>query len=336
MSPAIRFRLLEEGRWSGGGSVLLENAREAREAHEVLRGGPDAVPIMARNVPPLGRFPKGTFVAAPQNAWVWKPVSKGPKERTLVSGLRLGTRVTYARARAIIRISEAVPAAPASPTSEVLHNVLDRGFETALAEHNDRAAALGRDSFVCVGSNYSFRDLNVLVRAHAIYRAAGGSRRLVLVGPVGSGAAEKALHAELARTGGSVIRRPASTRAECLSALRSAHAAVCPARVEASPVGVLEAAALSPRVLLSDIPGHRGIVRSIGGSGEPVWFKEHDVTSLADQLAVLDDGSAHTWRSGIDTAGARQAARDGWGQQLADFLTGLADTFTSKGDKELA
>lgn len=332
----VRFRLLEDGRWSGGGSVLLENAREARERHPVLQGGPNAIPIMARNVPPMGRFPQEPFVAAPQNAWVWSPVAQGIKERTLVTGLRVGTRVTYRRASAVIRISEAVPPGGAVPTSEVLHNVLDRGFETALEQYDDRTGALCEGAFVCVGSNYSFRDLALLVRAHRAYRATGGERRLVLMGPVGSRAAEKELQRELCTSGGSVLRRPESTRTQCLSALRSAYAAVCPARVEASPVGVLEAAALTSRVMVSDIVGHRGIVRSLDGTGEPGYFRPHDLASLTRSLHALDEAPPDGWRAGIDTVDARQKARTLWGERLAGFLTDLAETIHSQGDKELA
>ncbi|QBX55851.1 glycosyltransferase family 1 protein [Nocardioides seonyuensis] len=336
MSRPVRFRLLEDGRWSGGGSVLLENAREAREQHPVLQGDEHAVPIMARNVPPMGKFPPAPFVVAPQNAWVWTPVARGTKERTLVTGLRVGTRVTYNRASAVIRISEAVPPGQSVPTSEVLHNVLDRGFEIAADRYDERTGLLCEGAFVCVGSNYSFRDLALLVRAHRAYRAGGGERRLVLMGPVGSHAAEKRLQAELHSSDDSVVRRPESTRAECLSALRSAYAAVCPARVEASPVGVLEAAALSPRVLLSDIVGHRGIVGSLDGAGEPAYFRPHDLASLTHNLKELDEAPAHAWRAGIDTVDARQDARGRWGECLAAFLTGLADSITSEVDKEPA
>ena len=138
MSRPVRFRLLEDGRWSGGGSVLLENAREARERHPVLQGDSDAVPIMARNVPPMGKIPSQPFVLAPQNAWVWTPVATGLKERALVTGLRAGTWAMYRRAGAFIRISEAVPPGTTGPTSKVLHNVLDRGFETASAQQFSR------------------------------------------------------------------------------------------------------------------------------------------------------------------------------------------------------
>lgn len=324
MSRPVRFRLLEDGRWSGGGSVLLENAREARERHPVLQGDSDAVPIMARNVPPMGKIPSQPFVLAPQNAWVWTPVATGLKERALVTGLRAGTWAMYRRAGAFIRISEAVPPGTTGPTSKVLHNVLDRGFETASAQHDDDIGRLCDGAFVCIGSSYSFRDLALLVRAHTAYQVGGGTRRLVLMGPVGSHAAERSLQTELAGAGDSVVRRPESTRAQCLSALRVAHAAICPAQVEASPVGVLEAGALAPRVLLSDIVGHRGVVGSMGGLGEPSYFTAHDEVALAAGLRALDDSGPHSWRPAVHTVPERRRAREAWGTALAEFLDDLA------------
>ena len=297
MSRPVRFRLLEDGRWSGGGSVLLENAREARERHPVLQGDSDAVPIMARNVPPMGKIPSQPFVLAPQNAWVWTPVATGLKERALVTGLRAGTWAMYRRAGAFIRISEAVPPGTTGPTSKVLHNVLDRGFETASAQHDDDIGRLCDGAFVCIGSSYAFRDLALLVRAHTAYQVGAGD---------------------------SVVRRPESTRAQCLSALRVAHAAICPARVEASPVGVLEAGALAPRVLLSDIVGHRGVVGSMGGLGAPSYFTAHDEVALAAGLRALDDSGPHSWRPAVHTVPERRRAREAWGTALAEFLDDLA------------
>lgn len=333
MSTKVRFHFIEEGRWSGGGDVLLENAREARAHHPILQGGPDSVPILARNVPPLGRYPRRPFVAVPQNAWVWNPVARGAKERSLVSALRLGTFLTYRLASGIVRISEAVPPGRRQATSEILHNVLDRGFEAAAEVDDSGVAALCEGAFVCVGSNYAFRDLSRLVRAHARYRAQGGARRLVLIGAVGSQAAERDLGRELAVAGDSVVRRPASMRSQCLVAMRHAHAVVAPALVEASPVGVMEAGALASRVLLSDIPGHRGVVAHMGGTGGPEFFRTGDEASLATGLAAVDGADPDGWAPWGRTAPQRQAMREEWGHRLAANLAGIAETIGTQRDK---
>lgn len=320
---SLSFHLSEDGRWSGGGGVFLANVRDAEQRHRVLQGGPGSVPLLARNLPRHGRFPRQRFVLAPQNAWVWQPIAAGPSEWGLVHALRAGTHVSYRRACGLLRISEAIPAHPTSPTSDVIHNVLDSGFEDALATADARKVPEAAGAIVCVGSNYGFRDLPLLVKAYHRYRRAGGTRTLVIMGPEGQRTAERRLAAVMAE-GEGVVRRRRSTRSDCVAAMSQAHLVVFPSRVEASPVTVLEAGAVAPRVLLSDIVGHQGVVASVGGDTRPSFFPAHDENELVNALISQEDAAPLAWASGLDQMRARESARLSWGNRVVGFLESLA------------
>lgn len=327
-TPTYRFD--RSGRWSGGGQVFLRNVEHAEQRHELLRGGPGGIPLIARNVPPRGALPKGPFVLAPQNAWPWTPAFTGFAELRRVAGLRLASEVLFRRAIGVMRISSAIPAINPN-SSPVIHNVLDTGFEQALRDSADLSvpeSAAG--AFVSLGSVNSYRNLANLIHGYKQYREAGGTRCLWIAGPRGSGGARREIERVADSTTGVTIQWQAISRPECLAVLRVAGAVVLPSMVEASPVAALEAVASTPNVILSRITGHTEILSEYGAVPRECLFDPYSPADIAEKLITAQQhadtgaGPFGTSHQALNDARLREDARISWGNRLATWLERLA------------
>lgn len=311
-----RTFLDDSGQWSGGGRVFLSNFRFAAKRHQILAGHPDDVPLVPRNVP-VARVWRGPYLLVPQNAWPWNPVSSGWREGSTVVGLRLASEYYARRATSLLRISDAVPRRLArSPL--VLHNVLDEGFEVAQNGIAGATAPETSRSFVSVGSVHSYRNLTSLLGAYEDYRSGGGRLGLVVVGAPGSAALGDAIRSKVSQLAGARLIDRSLPRESVLKMLADATAVVLPSRVEASPLSALEAAVLNTQVLLSDIPGHRGILKRYSdnpaGGG---WFEPNDRPALARLLAAAEAGEVGDLGVKLRTAEERLAARESWSAEMA-------------------
>lgn len=334
-SAATSYRFDRSGRWSGGGHAFLRNVEHAEGRHAILRGGDDAVPIIARNLPAGGHIPRGPFVLAPQNAWPWAPTFTGLAELGRLAVLRAASEFFLRRAVGVIRISSAIPAI-SHTSSPVIHNVLDMGFEEDLIASQSSTvdeAAVG--AFVSIGSINSYRNLVTTIDGFQRYRAAGGNRRLWIAGAAGSEGARREVERAAQGTEGVTIRWKAFERADCLAALRAAAAVILPSKVEASPVSALEAAAANPNVVASRIIGHVELLSAYGRVPDNCLFDPASPAHLAELLNIAEanaDAGAGLLSECHATLGdpeQREAARIEWGNRVAHWLQTLGPS-TSK------
>lgn len=321
-----RFRFDRSGRWSGGGQAFLRNVDHAEKRHELLRGGREAIPIIARNVPPRGHIPSGPFVLAPQNAWPWTPSFSGLAELRRVAGLRVASEILFRRAIGVMRISSSIP--PINPNSSpVIHNVLDMGFEHDFAESSSTPFTEGAaGAFITLGSMNSYRNLVTLIGGYRRYRAAGGRRRLWIAGPQGSIGARREIEIAGRDVDGLTIHWRSISRAECLSALRNAAAVVLPSKIESSPVAALEAAVSNPNVVLSRIVGHVEILSEYGRVPHQCLFDPNSAADIHDALVVAEDhvdrgtGLLAECNAALSNADTREDARVSWGDRVERWL----------------
>jgi glycosyltransferase involved in cell wall biosynthesis len=324
------FRFVEEGAWSGGGSGFLALARYAAGRYPLLAGGPEAVPVVARNIPTRNVRRRRPFVLAPQNAWPWSPGGATRTEVGRVWGLRAGSELFMRRASAVLRISSAIPViGSADRYSPVIHNVLDPGFEDALVDSHDVDPGPARGRIVIIGSCYSYRNLERLVQAHAM---SGDSRQLLIAGPIGTMELAQRLGAAALDSGRVLVRWGSMPRATCLAWLRAADLVVLPSLVEASPLSALEALAVQPRVLLSDIPAHREVVRAHGALSECAYVPADSLEAWAQALAVGASDAAESFAS-LSEFEPREAAREEWSSRLAAWFSRVADSLESEGQR---
>ncbi len=315
-----RFTFLEDGRWSGGGRGYLELARFAAQRHEVLNGGPDGIQILPRNVPARGQRLRRPFVVTPQNAWPWASEGAHPRELARVWGLRAASDLVLRAAAGVLRISSAIPVAGRPDRySPVIPNVLDPGFEAALEASYDVDARAIEGRILTIGSCYSYRNLERLIEAH---RLSGDPRELLIAGPVGSPAvarrvATAALDAPRVRIRWATLARPT-----CLAWLRAADLVVLPSMVEASPFSALEAFAVQPNVLASDIPGHREVLAGYAPDGDRVFV---DPTSVEAWAKALGRGGAGRTHDELRDADQRAERRIRWARDVASWCTETAE-----------
>ena len=131
----------------------------------------------------------------------------------------------------LLRISSAIPERGEPATiSPAIHNVLDSGYETALAQSVTITVPEAQDAIVCLGSIYSYRNLINVVRAYAHYVATGGNASLFLAGAAGDEATVNALRAEIKRVsaGKIVLFDKGLSRAECRAVFSEARAVIQP------------------------------------------------------------------------------------------------------------
>ncbi|WP_141244313.1 glycosyltransferase [Dietzia natronolimnaea] len=322
---AIHF--VTVGNWSGGGNAFLNNAKEAAARHDVLNGGPESVPMIVRNTPtPLGTAP-GPFMLAPQNAWPWRFAGATHRELARVLPLRLASERTMRKRIGLLRISSAIPERGDPKTmSPVIHNVLDSGYEAALLESSTITVPEAQDAIVCLGSVYSYRNMDSVVRAYERYVTTGGNAPLFLAGAPGDRATVNALKQSISSVSAGQITlvEKGLKRAECLAAFRDARVVIQSSVIEASPFSVLESLSVNSRTVLSNISANREILRSAQiacGSAHDGWFPARSPISLADALSAVSRRKSNPISEVLSDPRFREQERDRWGDAVAKWVT---------------
>lgn len=324
--------LVSDGSWSGGGSAFLNNAREAALRYPVLNGGRDDVPLIARNTPTPTGSVQGPFVLVPQNAWPWRLAGATRKELTKLLPMRAASERTMRSRLGLLRISSAIPALGNPDTiSPVIHNVLDSGYETALATSSDLAISEAVGAIVSIGSMHSYRNMINVVRAHTEFVRQGGDTPLFLAGAPGDPQVLDALKRMIANQGTDLIRFRTTplTRPECLAAFRDAQLVVQASLVEASPFAALEALSVNNRVVLSNIVGNRGILLNAearAGAQHTGWFPPRSPQSLADAMINSAELPVSPLTPILASRDFRQAQRIAWGDRVANWVESILPT----------
>ena len=261
----MRFYFDEAGVFSGGGLAVLSNCRFAAERHTIMQGSAASgdVPFFMRNVPPAGERRGRNYVWGPQNALPWSGHAIGLKERAIVTRLRAASEWYGRRALAQFRTSSAVPVLNKT-CSPVLHNVLDPGFDEAMTASVESTFGPAAGRIVSIGSGHSYRNLAGLLDGYARYREDGGRSGLFIGGTAGSGRAQEIVRQRVAALPDVVVRWGGMERPQFLATLRDAAVVVLPSLVEASPLTPLEACAMNPRVVMSDIVAHHEVLQPFG------------------------------------------------------------------------
>jgi glycosyltransferase involved in cell wall biosynthesis len=199
------------------------------------------------------------------------------------------------------------------------------GFEQALRDSSDATPVPGSEgAFVCLGSVTGYRNLEVLLHAYAAYRQDGGACGLVIAGPPSNARLAERISIRCRDIQGASTHWTRLARDTVLATLAGSRGVVLPSAVEASPLSLLEAVAITPRVIASDIIAHREILTAHGCQGTAGFFDPIVVPSLVRAFQELESepcmADAHErLRRGSVRIRAREiwaASVDGW---LADL-----------------
>jgi len=307
------IRLVDDGRLlSGGAHAVFRNARALARRHPSLfSDDADAMPIYFRNTVPTRDLLSGRFAYMPQNGWPWDGLVAGARERLRRVHLLSQSELAMARTAVAIRTGPTVP--QRRRAAHGIHtNPLDDGFEEALARVPEASdVGLPPGALLSVGSAWGYRRFPVLLAGYEAYRRAGGTRPLALVtwGPL--------VEATRAAAGpGVVLVDQHLDRHDVLGLIDRCHATVFPSSVEASPLTILEAAALGARIVATDIPGHVHALGAMEVSGQVVSDVEA-VEGLAEALAAVDSDDTPPVETPLGTAAGRLGLRDRWCDGMA-------------------
>ena len=183
---------------------------------------------------------------------------------------------------------------------------------------------------VSLGSGHSYRNLRGLLAGYDRYRELGGSRPLFLGGTPGSRQMQSEVESAAARLPDVRLHWGGLPRDQFLAVLRDAAVVVLPSLVEASPLSALEACVLNPRVLMSDIIGHREILTPFSQTSradeDRHFFSPSDADSLARRLlAVESEEGPGPWHPVLSSADARVEARERWADAVCGWLDSVSD-----------
>lgn len=312
------------GNWSGGGRAFLNNAEHASSRHTILSGDTDSTPLVPRNFPDSSRLRTGNFILAPQNVWPWNPIVETPSEAKIALGLRVPSEIALRRAAAVMRISTAVPLRGQKvPNSPIIPNVLDTGFEEAISTLDLEPRSSTNGSFVCIGSTFSYKNIERLVAAYKLYRDGGGSAGLFLAGAPSNPKVYSRVQSALEGLDKvTIVGRPID-RHQALHFMRRARAVVLPSLVEASPLTALEAAWANPNVIMSDIAGHREVFGHDARVPDDSYFPAGSVGPLAQRLWTATDAPLEAAHSSLNDYEYRENARVKWGDSIAEWIQSL-------------
>jgi glycosyltransferase involved in cell wall biosynthesis len=297
----------DSGNWSGGGKVVLNNLRLLTEERPDLfsgRGRP--IELVLRNWARPATLIR-PFALMPQNAWAWTRIAGATSELARLVKLRAASEISYARARSIVRISGAIPAGQRTKTSPVIHNTLDREFDSALFASEASAPIYG-SPFVAFSGSASYKGAASLLAGFDAYRAHGGSRDLIVVGLDPTSYRQPHVHA-----------LPRVDRVTALSLMRQAEAVILPSLIEASPITMLEAMATNPRIIASRIVAH--IELASIHDADIDWFDPRDEQQLALALSRSDElGASSNAEGALASESARARFRQIWLRDIASAL----------------
>lgn len=322
-----QFCVVGHGQWSGGGGGWLANIAAVLDGCEPVRDQPN-IPVIPRNVPSRPRL-QSPFVLVPQNAWPWAFSGASRSELPRVLALRVGSEYFMRRAAAVLRISSAIPViGTAHRYSPVIHNVLDPGFDTALAEADaEHPDTLG--AFVCIGSIQSYRNHRTILDGYERYQRLGGSHGLVIVGPVGAKSVATEIQERAGELSGVRILLGPRPRAEILAMMRSSAGVILGSTVEASPFTALEALACTHKVVFSDILGHRELLAEYESPNSSILFSPGSADQVASALVMTDNGHSHPAHEALADPGFRADQRGVWVKQVGGWLTKIGSDLVS-------
>jgi len=318
MSPRIAIKVRQGQRVSGGGLALLANMNELEvERREMFSdiADPKAIILILQNVASAAEIRRRRYIILPQNAWPWtrdRTYNFYESRRKVM--LLAASEISMRLAAGELRVGEAIPPRCHS-VSAVVPNVLDLGFERSLDRAIATDATAGSGAIACAGTMDCYRNVERLIEAHAAYRAAGGTLRLVLGGT--------GLHVPDRPPPGVSLLNRFLDRSELLGLVLSAPAVIFPSLVEASPIGALEGLELGRRVALSDIPGHRDVM----GRSRPrdvLFFDPRSVAAITAALHGLESMPQTFPATGQTDIARRSKLRELWRDEMGQALAGLA------------
>ncbi|MCL5256389.1 MAG: glycosyltransferase [Chloroflexi bacterium] len=260
------------------------------------------------------------------------------KSRFLQGALRLVDRETIRRSVAVVSLTGAFATELADKgirDARSVHVVPD-AFDEAVYRPLDRATCrnelhLPQDSFIVVysGLTFSYRRLDLLVRAFAEFQAQHSDSLLVLVGGRDNEREELTQVAREAGLPAGKVLMPGRFDAECVvKYLNAADVLVIPDTVSditASPLKMFEYMATGKPVVLPDMPA----LREILDDESAYFFRRGEPKALCQSLMIVHDGHGSSSKAGQALLRASDFGYTKRAQRIlaiADFLDGGEQT----------
>ena len=302
--------------WSGGGQNLMNNVRLAERLFPSYFSG-SGTPLALSNVVGKSVLRQGGFIYLPQNAWAWNGPTVGAREAFRRSVIRAGSIAAEHRSLLSIRIGPMIPEL-LNARSQVLANVLDAEFEGALERgSNERKMSWIPDSryWLVPGSLWSYRNVEPVIEAFKTAREFDPELCVLFVGPLPR---ESGLQKEVLRGGfdsGVSFFTERVERHQMLRAIESAEVCILSSLVEASPVTMLEAAALGTRIAAWDNAAYRFLAQDAN-------VPDVDFFANVDELLTAVLAPRLHRRSVLVQESVRTAVRNTW---VENFLSLCCD-----------
>jgi len=311
----MNISVKERGNWSGGGHSLLENIAFARRRHPDFFND-EGVPLYLRNVVDGKDLLNGGYIYLPQNAWAWHGPTGSTYEFRKRALLRAISEVALARACRTIRIGPMIPSR--SGDENILANVLDESFESTLnsSKSISRPEWLPKNKFFFVpGSMWGYRNLGVVVEAFNEYVANGGTASLVLVGSFDSRSGARGVLESCFDNSSIYCVVKHISRVELLYGLEKCEACILSSIVEASPVTLLEAAAVGAPICAWNNEAYKYLARKNQMSEVSYVSNKSDLLEYFFQPKNRTDYS-------IGKSQIREEMREKWVNSFVDLCNG--------------
>lgn len=300
-------------RWSGGGANLFANVVVATEQYPE-KFSPTGTPVFLKNIVPVKNIISGGYICIPQNAWPWYGPAKSFKEIYRRTLLRIASEVTFFRAKKIIKIGPMIEA-PKRKSCGYLPNVLDEDFENAIVRSRESVPLwLPKEPFFFTpGSFWSYRNLECVIDAYIEYfDSVSKPLPMLIVGPaVQKKYFDKLVLRSKACSGITLIGKKVD-RAELLHAMSSAKLTIFSSLVEASPVTLLECAAMQSPCAVSDVSAHRYIEKHLEGATLNYFTDKK-------QLVRLLLSPPKSTKSNLSNSDLRSEMRLKWARSFINF-----------------
>lgn len=312
--------LLVEDRLSGQGGAVVDRNLAVALSELPPASHADLTLVTKGTVEPSRLVRSGSpFLLLPQNAWVWIPGFRGAKDGARKYALKAMSALSARRSVGVVRISDQIRAFGA-PTQPVLPNVLDVGFEDHVSGDLPERADGGPIKVIAPGSITSYRGSEHVVEACRELRRSGLEIELEIAGPAHNPATVDLLKQAAAESSWIRLRAERCPRGEVISSMATSSVTVLSSSVEASPISLLEALAVAPGVVATDIRGHREI--SDGSHDCISWSKDNGAAALAAAIAAAVEQEFP--RSPWADAAHRQERHASWGASLIADLDSFA------------